>query len=355
MSLFQEKKRAWHIRRFLSMCLAFAILACMGVGMLTLSGCGNSGAGEEEIQDAAEAEGSDAEAADSSDEGSDAGADGTAEAEDSSAGTADSTAGNTTYSRVVALSKSISDLWLLSGGELVGTTEDALELEGIGDAVSVGTISKPSIEAILALEPDLVLVSAELSPHLEIKEKLDSMGIQTMSVEVNNFEDYKNIMKELTDQNGHPELYEEHVEKVAEEIDEICESANTSGEQKGTYLALRVSSAKNKALKNDYFACEIFNNLGLVNVVEDTSEMDDLNMEWIAASSPDYIFIVFHGDEEGAQESLEEAFTSQPFWNELDAVKNGHTFIMPKDLFQNKPNGDWAKAYEYAYGLIYGE
>ncbi len=63
------------------------------------------------------------------------------------------------YECVVALSKSIADMWLLSGGTLKGVTEDAFELDGLNDgAESVGTISKPSTEAILSLKPDLVLL-----------------------------------------------------------------------------------------------------------------------------------------------------------------------------------------------------
>ena len=46
---------------------------------------------------------------------------------------------------VVAVSKSIGDLWLLSGGELAGMTEDGMELEGITENTKViGTVTNPS-------------------------------------------------------------------------------------------------------------------------------------------------------------------------------------------------------------------
>ena len=57
--------------------------------------------------------------------------------------------------RVVALSRSIGDLWLLAGGTLSGITSDGLDLDGITkDCVSVGTISAPNAEAIMELQPD---------------------------------------------------------------------------------------------------------------------------------------------------------------------------------------------------------
>ena len=43
-------------------------------------------------------------------------------------------------SRVVALSRSVGELWLLAGGKLVGATDDALDLEGISqDTASIGS------------------------------------------------------------------------------------------------------------------------------------------------------------------------------------------------------------------------
>lgn len=255
------------------------------------------------------------------------------------------------YYRVVALSRSIGDLWLLSGGELAGITEDGLDLEGIGEAVSVGTVTRPGLEAILALEPDLVLVSSELSSHMEIKEKLDTAGIDTIPVTINSFDDYASVMKELTGMTGRADAYERYVTKVSERINEICRSVPDAAH--GNYLAIRVSATKNKALKNDYFACDIFNDLGLLNVVQDSSGLDDLNMEWIAAADPDYIFIVLQGEEDEAVDSLKKAFTSQAVWNRLKAVRNNRTYILPKELFQYKPNDAWAGAYEYARDLIY--
>ncbi|MDY6324580.1 MAG: ABC transporter substrate-binding protein [Catonella sp.] len=253
--------------------------------------------------------------------------------------------------KAVALSKSTGDLWLLAGGKLIGITEDGLDLDGIGDVTSIGTVSKPNLEAILSLEPDLVLLSGELSSHREIKEKCDEAGIKTISVTENSFDDYSKIMKELTDLTGHPENYTKNVTDVSDEIDDICKKVDQKSGK--TYLAIRVSASKNKALKNDYFACDIFNDLGLTNVVTDDSELEDLSLEWIADVNPDYIFAVPMGDEEEALDGLKKSFESQPVWKELNAVKSDKVFVMPKDLFQYKPNASWAEAYKYAYGLIY--
>ena len=80
--------------------------------------------------------------------------------------------------RVVALSRSIGDLWLLAGGTLSGITSDGLDLSGITkDCVSVGTISAPNAEAIMELQPDEVLATEEIPAQKKVVETLTSAGI----------------------------------------------------------------------------------------------------------------------------------------------------------------------------------
>ena len=240
---------------------------------------------------------------------------------------------------VVAVSKSIGDLWLLSGGELAGMTEDGMELEGITENTKViGTVTNPSLEAIAALSPDLVLLSGELPTHKKLAEELQSRDIHSKMISVNSFSDYDEVKKNVTDVGGR--------------IDQILQSASEQDLRKGTYLALRVSATKNKALKNDYFACEIFNAFGLQNIAQDNSALDELNLEAILDADPDIIFVIEQGKSEEAQESFAEEFSGKPVWQELTAVRNGCVFTLPKDYFQYKPNSKWDEAYRYVMELL---
>ena len=254
---------------------------------------------------------------------------------------------------VVAVSKSIGDLWFLSGGELAGMTEDGMDLEGISENTEViGTVTNPSLEAIAALSPDLVLLSGELPTHKKLAEELDSRGIRSKMISVNSFSDYDEVMKELTGMTGREDCYKKNVTDVGERIDQILESASDKDLKKGTYLALRVSATKNKALKNDYFACEIFNAFGLENIAQDNSAFDELNLEAILDADPDLIFVVEQGKSSEAQESFAEAFSGKPVWQELAAVRNGCVYMLPKDYFQYKPNAKWDEAYQYVMELL---
>ncbi len=252
---------------------------------------------------------------------------------------------------VVAVSKSNADLWLLAGGELSGTTEDAMELDGISENTAVvGTLSKPNSEAILALEPDLVLLAVDIPAQKELKAELDEMGIRTMAIEINSFEDYKACMKELTGLTGRDDLYEQNAVQVGVRIEAI--RAEVTNDDTKTFLALRVSATKNKVLKDDYFACEIFRDFGLRNIAGDDSRIDELNIEAIVAANPDYIFIIPQGKESEAMESYKTQFESNEVWSSLDAVNRGRLYTMPKDYFQYKPNAQWDLAYEYVRDLL---
>lgn len=259
---------------------------------------------------------------------------------------------NNTPARIAALSRSNAELWLLAGGSPVGVTEDALSLDGISeDTAVIGTISKPNVEAIIALEPDLVLFASDIPFQETLKTQLESLNISCEEVIVDSFSDYAAVMKHFTELTGRNDLYQKNVEAVEKRIQSILAEYDVP-ENKSTFLTLRVSSAKNKVLKDDYFGNEIFTDLGLSNIVSDTKSWNELNVEAIIEADPDFIFIVLQGDSEKAAESYKREFESSTAWKDLKAVKNGNLFFLPKEYFQYKPNAKWDKAYEYALEIL---
>ena len=257
--------------------------------------------------------------------------------------------GATEPQNVVALMRSLADMWLLAGGTLAGVTEDATDLDGAGSATTVGTTAKPSLEAIVGLDPGLVLLSGEIPAQKELKDSLDGQGITSQVVLIESFGDYASSMRQFCDLTGRSDLYDQNVTAVQTGIDEVQGQAD--GLPQASYLALRTSAAKSKVLKNDYFACAIFNDLAMANVAADTSSLDDLSLEALAAADPDNIFVIYQGEEDEAASAFEEGFSSQPVWQDLSATKAGHVYVLPKDLFQYKPNARWAEAYRYILDL----
>ena len=239
---------------------------------------------------------------------------------------------------------------ILAGMPPVGVTEDATDLDGLpADVETVGTPAKPSLEKIVALEPTLVLITAEVPTQKELESSLDSAGIAWRDVDVNNFDDYATHMAALTEMSGRDDLYQANVTDVSDAIAKVEESAADLPQV--SYLALLVSSTKAKVAKSDYFACEIFDNLQMANVAEDDSSLDDLSVEAIVAADSTYVFVIPRGDEDKAKEVFEQDFQAQPAWASLSAVQAGRINVLPKDLFEYKPNERWAEAYSYILNL----
>lgn len=257
-----------------------------------------------------------------------------------------STKQNTSPHNVVACSRSLGEMWMLSGGKLAGITDDGKDL---GKKIKVvGTLMRPSVEEIIALKPSLVLLTGDIPTQQKVKKSLLDAHVKVKSVNVDNFQDYDKYMKEFTKMNKRSDLYEKNVVDVSKRIEAIKKKVNF---KKQTYLMLRVSSMKNKVLKNDYFACEIANDMNMVNIAQDDSALDDINVEEIMKKDPDYIFVVYQGEEKQAQEAYNK-IAAMPGWDQLSALKNKHVKVLPKNYFQFKPNAKWDKAYQYLYDYL---
>ena len=213
---------------------------------------------------------------------------------------------------VVALMRSLADMWLLAGGTLAGITEDARDLEGVGDAQVVGSLSRPSLEQIVALSPGLVLATSDIPAQVELRSSLVRQGIDCIDVDVNSLDDYASHMRRFCDTCGRDDLYQVNVADVVSACDAVRARAKDLPEAR--YLALRTSSAKSKALKQNHFACRIFDDLNMQNIADDDSSLDELSLEAIQAADPAYVFVIYQGDEDKAREAYEEGFSSRPAW-----------------------------------------
>lgn len=257
---------------------------------------------------------------------------------------AEANTGLSADSRVVALSRSLGELWLLAGGKLVGVTEDGLNLEGVtAETASVGRILAPSTEAIIALNPDLVLIAPDISAQRELQETLTAAGIRCQAVDINKFSDYAAAMKQYTEATGRSDLYESNVSVVEKKIEKI--KAELPDEIHGkTFLVIRASAAKTRVLKSDHFVVAMLEDLGLTNAAPE-SLLEQLSMEGMVEANPDYLFVVLQGDTAEAEAAFQELISDQPAYQELKAVNTAQVYTLPKEFFQYKPNARWDEAY----------
>lgn len=260
----------------------------------------------------------------------------------------------------LALSSSIGEIWMLAGGELAGVTSDALSDRDFGlpaDIPVVGTIKDPSIEAIVALQPDLVLLSQDITSHLSIADTLEQMDIACYFAKVERLEDYLKVLEDFTILTEKPDNFQQYGEQVGQEVESLVSRLpSESASQAKTALLLRAYSTGVKVKARDHTVCYILEDIGVDNLADqDGMPLEELSLEAILHGDPDYIFIVFMGDEEAAIQALEDSLFSNPAWNTLTAVQEDKMVILPKELYHYKPNARWPEAYHMLLRLIYPE
>lgn len=264
--------------------------------------------------------------------------------------------------RVVALIGSFADIWILAGGDLCAAAEDAwedFELD-LPDAVNIGGAHSPNLELIFSADPDFVIASASTSSNVEMKETLEAAGITVAYFDVDDFEDYLAMLDVCTDITGRKDLYEKNGLEIQSRIEEVKRDMEEQSlpEERRKVLLLRAHSGSVKAKGSEgTILGEMLANLGCINIADsDASLLETLSIESIIRQKPYRIFVVTMGnDSQKALDNLYKMMDENPAWESLEAVAEGRIHLMDRRLFHNKPNADWAVAYEKLSEILHSE
>ena len=264
--------------------------------------------------------------------------------------------------RVAVITGSYAEVWLLAGGTIAATVNDAWEdfdLDLGPEVKNLGKYNAVSTEMLFSSDADLVIASGSTKKHVELKDTLEAAGVPVLYFEINEFSDYLRALKACTQITGRPDLYKKNGTKIQEQIEKIkvsaAESAKTSGAPKVLFIRAAASGIHAKGSTGTVLG-PMLKDLGCVNIADGSELLDKLSMEMIIKEDPDMIFIVQQGsDDEGTKKTISEALTSNPAWSGLKAVKEGEVHYLEKSLYHFKPNARWAEAYEKLEKIIYGK
>ena len=260
--------------------------------------------------------------------------------------------------RVAALIGSFADIWCLAGGKdvLVAAADDSWTSFDLGlseSVVNLGAVKEPSLEALLAAEPDLVLASCNTAADLELEGALTAAGVCTAYFDVQSLDDYLNMLDICTRLTGCDENYETYGPAVREQADAAIARQDGSAP---TVVCMRATGVSVKIKGSEGFVLgEMLRDLGCVNLA-DCGEvpLETLSLEYIIAAEPDYIFVVLQGsDPTRAMDTLEETLLSDPAWAGLNAVQEGRFYTLEHSLYNLKPNARWGEAYEKLADILY--
>lgn len=261
--------------------------------------------------------------------------------------------------RVIVLQNSLMEIWDKAGGTIVGRVEESEDkiVENAMSAEVVGAVGSPSLEKILSLQPDLVIVAGSYTAQREMVPSLEQNNIQVINLDNDLLEDYYKTVRLFTAITGREDLYENHVSDIQKKVDEIVSKAPKDKNYKAVIM---FATAKSITVRDsNTMVGEMLKDLNVVNISDSADSGADtktFSMEKIIQEDPDFIFVQTMGsDLEKITERLKSDAFENPAWASLTAVKEDRYIVLPKDLYLYKPNHRYSEAYEGLAKVIYPE
>ncbi|ADN35400.1 periplasmic binding protein [Methanolacinia petrolearia DSM 11571] len=238
------------------------------------------------------------------------------------------------------------------------TLADEVFFPEYSDKENTGSVWSPDYEKIISLSPDAVFLYADFMEETadEIQEKIQSMD---PSIKVFRFDMYypstyineTKLLGEVIDKEDEAEkltgFYNEQMNAIDSAYENIPKDERTQ-----VYFESWVDY---KSAANGSGYNEKINLAGGVSIFEDaTPEYPIVSPEEILVKNPDVIVkligsgeLTFGGYEDNNTEKAQEVYetiTSRAGWQNLDAVKDDHVYILSNDIFGGP---------EYIIGTLY--
>lgn len=265
--------------------------------------------------------------------------------------------------KVLTVYNSLLGLWYYMGGESLAKVKGSSNVpEEASDLIDLGSSYSLSLEAIVGLEPELVIISANVDTQVALAPILNEMGIETMIIDAktNSFDRFMENAYLFAKVLGTEDSYIEKIEPILASIDTYIETA--ASVESGPRVASIFATSKSMTIETDIAQIgEIVKTLGGENIYtkEDIKAEGEtripFSIEALVTQNPEVIMISTMGSVESAQEAMEAMITENPVWNEVDAVINDRVFYLPKDLSVYKPNQRYAEAFEMVAEKLYPE
>lgn len=205
--------------------------------------------------------------------------------------------------RVVSLAPSITEILFALGlkDNVIGVTShcnyppEVVKLVEEGRIAIIGGFWNPDVEKIIALRPNLVIGSVNTRPHINLKEKLEEIGIKIIYVKGSGatsdndiFSDIATIAKIFGVENRAKEL----IKNISNTIDYIENRLAKFNITKPKVLQLLgPPSIGLWSSGGDTFIGWIISIAGGINIAQKFSGWPQLDYEYIIAQNPDVIII----------------------------------------------------------------
>ena len=186
---------------------------------------------------------------------------------------------------------------------------------------------EPNVEAIVAEDPDLVVLSDDTG---DVVAGLEAVDVEVLVLPAaTTLEDSYDQIEDLGAATGHEEEAADVVQGMQDEIEEITSSLPEREDDPPTYYH-ELDQTLYTATSSTFIG-EVYGLVGLENIADaadDGSGYPQLSAEYVLEQNPDLIFLA---DTKCCGQTAE-TVAARPGWAELDAVRSGRVVELDDDV-----------------------
>ncbi|MDD4296832.1 MAG: ABC transporter substrate-binding protein [Ruminiclostridium sp.] len=236
-----------------------------------------------------------------------------------------------------------------AGDKVVGRGEYCNYPEEVNAVPSVQSGSETNIEQIIALEPQIVLMT-KMGQAVEQVEALENAGIRVFASDSQKIEDVYTAIELIGTITGKNEKAAAVVSDMKKSFSDI-KSKVKDGDRKTVYFEVSPLEWGLWTAAKGTFMDELSDMLGLDNIFSDVSGWAEVSQEQVIERNPDIIVTIAMYFGEGA--TPVEEIMSRSGWENITAVKNGD--VLNADQNEISLPGPRlvdgaASLYEFVYG-----
>lgn len=249
--------------------------------------------------------------------------------------------------RVVSLAPSITETLFAvgAGDQVAGVTDYCNYPEEAKHKPRVGGIVNPSMEAIISLKPDLIILSMEGNVREDFS-KLLSFGIPVF---VTNPRTLAGIYKSIYDI-GMLTGYREQASQLVHTMQAREESVRSAAQGKKRKVLFIVSLQPLIVVGSKTFLAELIDLAGGLNIAGmSVATYPTYSREAVVAENPEILFLM--SDVPADPHGLVNLY---PEWKQTDAEKNGNVFSVNADIV-SRPGPRAIDGLETLFHFLHGE
>jgi iron complex transport system substrate-binding protein len=234
--------------------------------------------------------------------------------------------------RIVTLAPNLTETIYALGLEdrLVGDTDYCDTPPAAKAKPHVGNPQNPSLEAIVALHPDLVLATTSIN-RVDTADALKNLGIAVYTTDPETVRGLLNSIQHVADVIGAPKQGTELVGRLRQRLDAV--RARLS-ERPKVHVLFVVWLEPLQTIGQNTFIADALRWAGAESVLVSRQKWPHLSIEEVVRLQPDYI--VFTNDHGGAAADLAD-LRARPVWRDLDAVEQGHVVDVSEEAIRPSP------------------